>query len=242
MKSIDVDVIESEWTTLKVNDLEMDLFISKPKLAKIVPALIILQEAFGVNGHIQEVTKRFAREGYYTVAPDLFHCSAGARFLASYENLESAMPHLKAMTLESLTADLKAVFHFLQGLNEVNSALIGSVGFCMGGRASFFTNSILPLKAAISFYGGNIVPDLLSLAAKQHAPLLLFWGGQDTYIPKVDRRKLNDVLHQAGKNFVEVEFSQTNHGFFCDERKSFNSQAAMQSWQLTLAFLKSHLS
>jgi len=237
-----INAVESEWTTLKVNDLKMDLFVCKPKSTKAMPALIILQEAFGVNGHIQEVTKRFAGEGYYTVAPDLFHRSAGARFLASYDNLESAMPHMKALTLEGLTKDLQSVFYFLQDLNEVNPELIGSVGFCMGGRVSFFTNSILPLKAAISFYGGSIVPDLLPLAAKQNAPLLLFWGGQDTYISKNDRQKLNEALHQADKNFVEVEFSQANHGFFCNERKSFNSQAAIQSWQLTLAFLKSHLS
>lgn len=232
-----ISEIKSEWVTLKVDEYKMELFVSKPKVSK-APAIIVLQEAFGVNAHIQTLTKRFALEGYYAVAPALFHRSAGPKFEAAYENFEVVMPHYNAVTPEGLKADLYAILQHLQALSEVNSQLIASVGFCMGGKVSFFANSVLPLKAAVSFYGGGIVPDLLPLADRQNAPLLLFWGGQDGHATKAERQELNESLHKADKNFVEVEFSKAHHGFFNEERKGYHEQAAAESWSLTLAFLK----
>jgi carboxymethylenebutenolidase len=111
----------------------------------------------------------------------------------------------------------------------------------MGGRAAFVANAVLPLQAAVSFYGGGIAPGLLPRAAQQHGPLLLIWGGLDALIDLSQRRAVGDALRAAGKTFVELEYSDADHGFFCDQRASYHATAAAEAWVLVLKFLRNRL-
>jgi carboxymethylenebutenolidase len=103
----------------------------------------------------------------------------------------------------------------------------------------------LPLACAVSYYGGGIAPNpsnrgLLMRAAELRCPILLFWGGKDKHIPAEQRRAVNDALTAVGKNFVDVEISEADHGFFCDARSAYNPTAATLAWTLTLAFLRTN--
>lgn len=232
--------IKSEWVTLSVEDgTQMQVFVAKPMETTQAPALIVLQEAYGVNSHIQHITQRFSEAGFFAVAPELFHRTAGDHFEVSYDNPDLAMSHMNALEEETLQADLRAVDKFCRTHPQARRDWLASVGFCMGGRVSFIANATLKLQAAVSFYGGRISPQYLTLAAKQHGPLLLIWGGLDKHIGFENQRMINDALHKANKNFVDIEFSQADHGFFCDNRKSYHPIAAKQAWALTLAFLNS---
>ncbi|HSB97623.1 MAG TPA: dienelactone hydrolase family protein [Spongiibacteraceae bacterium] len=234
--------IESGYVLVKVDDqTEMALFFARPGRGTQAPALIVLQEAFGVNDHIREVTERCARAGYLAVAPELFHRTAERGFAGSYDNFSSVMQHFQAVTEESLAADLRATLSWLQRDSQCDAARIGAIGFCMGGRAAFFANAILPLRAAAAFYGGGIAPTYLPHAAHQHGPLLLIWGGLDQHIDLQQRHAVADALRAADKNFVEVEYSDADHGFFCDARPSYNAFAASESWALTLAFFSNRM-
>ena len=128
------------------------------------------------------------------------------------------MPHAQALTPEGLIAHARAAFDWLQKNPRVLPNAIATLGFCMGGRASFVANSAIPFKAAISFYGGGIVPALLPRAAQQHGPVLFFWGGLDPLIPQDQARAGLDSMKAAKKPFMSVEFSDAGHGFFCDAR------------------------
>ena len=108
----------------------------------------------------------------------------------------------------------------------------------MGGRISFLANASLPLRAAASYYGGGIAPALLDRAANLHAPMLFFWGGLDKHIPAEQRNAVIDAVRSAGKSYANVEFSDADHGFNCDERASYQPRAARQAWALLLEFLK----
>jgi carboxymethylenebutenolidase len=110
----------------------------------------------------------------------------------------------------------------------------------MGGRASYFADSIVPLRCAISFYGGGIASNL-GRAAQLHAPMLFFWGGRDKNITPEQTVSVDAALREAGKQFVHVEFSDAGHGFFCDRRKSYNKDAAAQAWSLLQEFLRANL-
>ncbi len=195
----------------------MEAFVARPGDDATHPAVIVLQEAFGVNSHIRRVAERFAREGYVTVAPELYHRTAQC-FTASYTDFASAMPHMRALTDEGLAADLRATFGWLTSNDFVRTDAIASVGFCLGGRVSFLACATLPLKAAVSFYGAGIAPTatspgLLRYCPNLHAPLLTFWGGKDQHIPSDQRRALADALLAAGKRFAYVAFSDADHGF-----------------------------
>jgi len=233
--------LKQEKITLKVSDgTEMQVYVSQ--LAGTTPkaGLIVSQEAYGVNSHIRYVADRFAGEGYLVLAPELFHRTAPPGFEISYSSDFSLItPHFQGTSEKGFEADIRACFQWLETVGKVQK--IGAVGYCMGGRASFIANSILPLKAAVSYYGGRIATESLARAKDQQGPLLMFWGGLDKHILPEHVKSVADALRAAGKEFVNVEFSKADHGFNCNDRAAYNATASDQAWALTLAFFKKHL-
>jgi carboxymethylenebutenolidase len=231
--------ITAEKVTLEVADgTGMDAHLAKPQGGGRRPGLLVLQEAFGVNAHIRDVAERFAREGFVALAPELFHRTAPG-FDGPYDDFPSAMKELQALTTEGLIADLTAAHAWLSERGGVAPGDASAIGFCMGGRAAFLAASVLPLKAAVSFYGAGIVPGLLDRAPKLTAPILLVWGGLDKHIPPEQIASVTGALRAAGKSFVNAEFSDADHGFFNDDKPVFHAAAAAQAWALALQFLKS---
>ncbi|MGI4728394.1 MAG: dienelactone hydrolase family protein [Janthinobacterium lividum] len=226
------------FVQLQVSDgTTMQAYTSIPTQGKSpFPGLILFQEAFGVNHHIRKLADRFADEGYLVIAPELFHRSGPAGITIDYTDFQSAMPHFQAITAEGLEADIRAAWNWLESNSQVKTGQIVATGYCLGGRVSFLANTILPFKAAASYYGGGIAPDLIKRATSINAPHLFFWGGKDQHIPKEQIDMIKIELTNAGKDFVNVEMSAADHGFFCDERTSFNADAATLAWGLTLEF------
>jgi carboxymethylenebutenolidase len=203
--------------------------------------VIVLQEIWGVNAHIQDVCNRFARLGYTAIAPDLFHRSAGPRFAVPYAET-TGRDHAGKLTPDGVRADLSAVHARLTEILSSHEDVIriAACGFCMGGRLAWNANALLPLSCAVSFYGGGIHGQL-DLAEKQNGPLLLFWGGKDGFITKEHRRATADALEAAGKRFTEVNVGHADHGFFCDQRPMYDREAASEAWGLVTAFFASNL-
>lgn len=228
-----------ENVMLAVDDgTQMAASVARPKDAKRLPGMIVLQEAYGVNSHIRDVTERLAAEGYVAIAPELFHRTAPG-FQGDYTNFPAVMPHMRAVTPATAEADLRAALAWLQAAPFVERDRIYSVGFCMGGRISYLANAALPLRAAASFYGGGIAPDLLDRASALHGPMLLIWGGLDKHIGPEQRGAVVEALVRNKKTWVNLEFSDADHGFFCNERAAWQPRAARQSWALLLEFLRS---
>ena len=229
--------------TLPVGDgTEARASVSRPPPGGLAPGLILFQEAFGVNDHIRDVAGRFAREGFVVVAPEMFHRTAPEGFTAPYDNFDLVRPHLSALTPAGIEADASAAHGFLRQDPGVDPDRIAAIGYCMGGRCAFLANASLPLRAAISYYGGGIVPALLDRAPRLHGPHLFFWGGKDLHITPAHRAALAEALHEARRPFVNVEMSEAEHGFFCDQRKAYHADSAAESWALTREFLKRNLS
>jgi carboxymethylenebutenolidase len=235
--------ISGAYVQLSVNDgTTMRAWVARPKEEGAHPGLLVFQEAFGVNAHIRDIAGRFAREGFVAVAPELFH-RTGAGFEGRYDDFPSAMPHMKALSDASMAADLRAAHDWVRGVIGPTIPIF-AIGYCMGGRAAFLAALTLPLAGTISYYGGGIAPNatnpgLLGRASGLQAPLLFFWGGRDKHIPPEQVRAVGDALRTAGKNFVNVEISNADHGFFCDARASYSPASAALAWPLTLAFLRS---
>jgi carboxymethylenebutenolidase len=234
--------ISHEWVTLGAGDgTELDAYVASPVGGEAKHAgVIVLQEIWGVNAHIRDVTDRFARLGYLAVAPDVFHRTA-PRFEAAYDQT-TGLEHAKKMTREGATADTHAVYEWMREKLSASTddPRVGACGFCLGGRLSFVANAQLPLACAVSFYGGGIAQNL-ELAPAQHGPLLMFWGGKDNHITKDHRRATADALEAAQKRFTEVNVGHAQHGFFCDQRPSYDSEAAREAWGLVTNFFASNL-
>jgi carboxymethylenebutenolidase len=173
------------------------------------------------------------------IAPELFHRTAPPGFEGSYTDFPALMPHYQAVTTETAEADIRSAYEWLRSNTQVKASEISSVGFCMGGRISFIANSVVALRAAVSFYGGGIAPGLLDRASKLQAPSLFIWGGLDKHITPEHRRTVTQALSTQKKIYVTAEFSRADHGFFCDERAAYEPHSARQAWALTLEFLRS---
>jgi carboxymethylenebutenolidase len=232
--------IQTNYIQLTIADgSSMLAYTASPEnMTAKTPAILVFQEAFGVNGHIRKVTERFAAEGYLAIAPELFHRTAPEKTEISYTDFPSAMPHMQALTAEGLTADAQAVYQWLTG-QPVNRQSIFSVGYCLGGRVSFLANAVLPLKAAVSYYGGGL-DQLAGQATQLHGRHLFYWGGKDQHIKPENINTIIQAVEDAGKDYVNVKFSYADHGFNCDERASYNETASKEAWALTLAFLKNN--
>ncbi len=240
--------ITTETVTLSASDgTTLPAYVAKPASDGPHPAILVFQEAFGVNAHIRDVTERFARAGYTAIAPALYH-RTDAQFEGSYTDIGPAMSHLSALTDAGQTADVQAAYDWLISPGGGAATAVASTGYCMGGRTSFLADTLLPLRASVSYYGGGIAPSegspfpgLLDQAAALHAPILLFWGGKDEHIGIDGPRAVEDALQAAQKPYTQVIFSEADHGFFCDVRASYNPKAARQAWALTLDFLATYV-
>ena len=227
----------SEWIDLSVDDgTTMRAWVARPQGPSPSRGLLVFQEAFGVNAHIRDVASRFAEAGFVAIAPELFHRTAPG-FDCRYDEFPKAMEQLQKLTVEGLDADVRAAFGWLDRAGV--AANTAAVGYCVGGRVSFVANSAVPLKAAVSYYGGHI-PPLIGRAPRLSGPMLFFWGGLDHHIPEEQRHAVITGVGDAGKTFVNVLFSSADHGFFCDARASYHPQAAAQAWSLTQAFLDTY--
>jgi carboxymethylenebutenolidase len=232
--------ITSKHVELKVDDgTTMLAWLAQPAGDKPKRGILVFPEIFGVNTHIRDVTNRFAARGFSALSPELFHRTAPPKWECSYTDFATAMPHMQAVKEDSLESDVKASHAWLKNNTDAGDN-IACVGYCMGGRTSFLANSAVPLKAAISYYGGNM-PGYLHRTGKLSAPMLLLWGELDGHIPAEQRNQVTKAMREAQKEYVDVVFSYADHGFFCDERKSYQAEAARLSWDLVHSFLNARM-
>lgn len=233
---------KTEIVTLTTADNNsMQAYVAFPEGGGTFPGLMLFQEAFGVNGHIESLCDFFASKGYITIAPELYHRTADSGFTVGYDEIEAVALHRAAMTYETIADDIKTTYEWLVEHEAVDSKRVASIGYCMGGRVSYFASMVVPVSASISYYGGGIANDLLDRTGEVAAPVLFFWGGKDVHIPRADRTKLLESLDQYDKKYINVELSDAGHGFACDERQSYNQDATHYAQELTLSFLKTNL-
>lgn len=233
--------MRGEWITLDVDDgTSMRAWVARPEDAAERCGIFVLQDAFGVGEHIQDVAGRFAAEAFTAVAPELFHRTAPG-FDSSPDRMQEAMQQIQALTLDGQAADLRACYAWLSAQPEVDADRVAAVGFCMGGRAAFLANSEVPLAASVSYYGGGIAETLLDRVPRLSGPQLLFWAGKDQRILPEHVRAVEDALRTEDKRYASVVFSQAQHSFFNEHAGRYDPDAATQSWALALAFLRSYV-
>jgi len=235
--------METRTITLETDDGPMDVYEAVPPPGTANgAAVIVLQEAFGVNDHIEDVVRRFAAAGYHAAAPHLFHRAGGGT--APYDDFSKVVPLFEGLTDAGILTDVDAVrAHLPQGDER-----IGVVGFCMGGRASFLVAVERWLGAAVGFYGGGIVtarrpafPALAPRAYVMQTPWLGLFGDLDESIPVDDVEALRAALLEAPVDTDVVRYASAGHGFHCDARASFDADAAADAWQRTLGWFDRYL-
>jgi carboxymethylenebutenolidase len=217
----------------------MPAYLARPVGDGPHAAILVIQEAFGLNEHIKDVARRIAGEGYVALAPDLFY-RGGAGRTAGYDQLPKALELMGALKDDEIVADVAKAIDHLERQPDVRKGRIGITGFCMGGRVSFLAAAALPdrIAAAVPFYGGGIPVDR---TATVKAPMIAFFGEDDPFIPLDQVEKLRTEAKRLGKPIEIVLYPKAPHGFFCNERDSYRPEAAADAWQRTKAFFAKHL-
>jgi carboxymethylenebutenolidase len=206
--------------------------------------VVVLQEAFGVTPHIEDVTRRFAREGWQAVAPALFHREGSPVF--DHDDLQRALAATQTLTAGGLATDLgAAIDHF--AASGIPAARAVVVGFCMGGSVAFYAATLRPLGAAVTFYGGGVaqgrfgLPALIDLARSLATPWLGLFGDEDQSIPVADVERLREAVEGASVEAEIVRYADADHAFHNDERPSgYRPDAARDGWRRAIGWIERH--
>lgn len=224
-----------QFTDLRSSDgFVFPAYVAQPA-GKPKAAVVVLQEIFGVNSHIRSVADGYAAEGYLAVAPSTFHRVKPGVDLGYTEDDMKAGAALKA-AVEGLPApgvmpDIQAAIDYASQAGKV-----GAVGYCWGGLLTWRSACLLSgLSAASPYYGGGMTTPA-EIARKPKVPVMAHFGEQDHWIT-LDSVEAFKRAHPE----VEVHLYPANHGFNCDQRGSYNAEAAKLARQRTLAFFAKHL-
>jgi len=232
----------TDWLSLPTSDGPMRAFVATPH-SGLHRAVVVLQEAFGVNANIRDVCVRFAERGWLAIAPDLFHRTGVGEL--PYDRHARAVGLVGEIGPDAILMDVRAV---LDHLRKLGFALdrCAIVGFCFGGRAAVTAaTDVAGLGAAVAFYGPGVAAGphaVIDRAARITAPLLLHVGEDDPTIPKEHVQATKQALEAAGVRFQQYVYPQAGHAFACDARPNmFRAEPAGLAWQRTLAFLDEHV-
>lgn len=220
-------------TEVKRDGQRVGAYLAMPTGAGPFPAVVVIQEWWGLNDHIKDVAERYAREGYVGLAPDLYHGKVA-------DDPDEAAKLMGALNREEAVKDLLAAVGRLKGMKEVHADRIGVTGFCMGGSYAL----LLPcrtrdIRAAAPYYGE--VPDEATLK-NLACPILYIYGDADFWITTDEVKRLEATLRTLGKPGEVKIYRGAPHAFFNDTRKDVYRQAeAQDAWRRTLEFFARHL-
>lgn len=200
------------------------------------PAVVVIQEWWGLVPHIEDLVERFAREGFVALAPDLYHGK-------STTSPDDAGKLLMELDVERAAREIAGAGEYLLQRPECSSQKYAVIGFCMGGALAQYaaTQNPATVGAAASFYGGfkRTNPDW----EKLEAPILLVYGENDKGVPADLGHELHQKLVALGKRAEIVVYPGADHAFFNDSRPAvYNPAASADAWARTITLFREELS
>ena len=221
----------SEHVKLQASDgHELDAYVAHPE-GEPIAGLVVVQEIFGVNPHIRSVADGYAKDGFLAVAPALFdRYQRGLELGYEGADMQKAMSLIPGLNLDHALKDTAAA---IEHARRQAGKKVGVIGYCFGGTIAWLAAARPGVDAAVGYYGGQIAK-----FADEHpkAPIMLHFGKLDQHIPK---QSIDAV--QAAHPQVPVFWYDAGHGFNCNDRASYNAEAAKLARERSLEFLKKHL-
>jgi len=230
---------------VKVDGQDVPVYASQPEGKTGLPVVLVISEIFGVHEHIADMARRFAKQGYLALAPDLFVRQGDATKVASIPEL---MKNIVGKTPDAqVMSDLDAIVAWA-GQNGGDTARLGITGFCWGGRVTWLYAAHNPaVKAGVAWYGRlvgestAITPQHpVDIAPSLTVPVLGLYGGKDTGIPQESIEKMKAALAKGASKSEFVVYPDSGHAFNADYRPSYVAADAKDGYARCLAWFKAH--
>lgn len=225
-------VVRSEEIDLKINGSGAYAFVIQPDDDARHPGLVLIQEWWGIEAHIQDLAQKFAEEGFVVAVPDLFHGK-----IATEPGDAQRMAMMLQQNVDRAAKEIIGALDTVKAMPNVEPKKLGLIGFCMGGFLAYTVASRYPdLAAVVAFYGAGYDPTPEEVA-RVNAPVLAFYGSQDQSVPAEQRQKIERMYKDAGKD-ITVKVYNAGHAFINPTHGAGNEEAASQAWPLAVSFLK----
>lgn len=240
-----------DLTYASADGTQINGYLARPSAPGPHPAMIVIQEAGGLNDHIRDVCNRFANIGYVALGVDLYTREGGP---PPAGDMQAILGRLFAMSDATILGDLEGAADYLRSREDVGEKL-GCIGFCMGGRLTLlFACSSAKLDAAVDCWGGFIdtadgqerttetrPSPPLELASQAHCPLYAAVGAEDHNPSPEMAERLREQLARSGQETVVEVYDGAAHAFFADYRPTYRPEPAAKLWQQIVPFLAKHL-
>ncbi len=226
--------ITTETLDYATNGSNASGFLARPPGSGPFPAVIAVQEWWGLNDNIKDIAGRFANEGFVAFAPDLYHGNVASE-------PDEAQKLMMQLDMQRASQELVKAAEYLSRQPHVSGRGIGSTGFCMGGGLALTLATDSPLiKAAVPFYGVN--PQPIDKLRDLQGPVLAIYAEHDDFASAAIRKELQSAMEGFGKQLEVQVYPGTEHAFFNDTRREvYRETAATDAWNRALALFRSEL-
>jgi carboxymethylenebutenolidase len=231
---------------IPVADGEIPAYRAMPATGQNFPIVLVIQEIFGVHEHIQDVCRRFAKQGYLAIAPELFARQGDVSQMEDIQEIISEV--VSKVPDEQVMSDLDATVAWAQNSSNGNPDKLGITGFCWGGRIVWLYSAHNPqVTAGVAWYGrlvGESTPltpqHPIDIAEELTVPILGLYGGDDDLIPNDTVEQMRDRLASGNSNSEIILYPDTPHGFYADYRPTYRPEAAADAWNRLLTWFEQY--
>ena len=243
----DTDGLVAGDQQVSVGGVNVPVYEARPATGKDHPIILVISEIWGVHEYIKDCTRRFAKAGFYAVAPELFVREGG---VAQIPNVQDALKIVLAQKREQTLGDLKASVDWAKTRPNVKADRVGVTGWCWGGSTTMQVAGTNPdVKAAVAWYGPPSRPYQgasgpvtgFDLAKDVKVPFLGLFGETDQNPKAEDATKFGEMVRAHNPNVEIVVYPGAGHGFHADYRPSYNKAAADDAWNRCVGWFNKNL-
>jgi carboxymethylenebutenolidase len=239
------DGLSAGEVKIPVGDQTIPAYRAMPAKGGPFPVALVVQEIFGVHEHIKDICRRFAKLGYFAIAPELY---ARQGDVSKLKTIDEIRPIVAKVPDAQVMSDLDACVEYATETGKGDVTRLGITGFCWGGRIVWlYAAHSKQVKAGVAWYGrlvgeaSELMPKHpVDVAADLNAPVLGLYAGKDQGIPLDTVEKMREALKKSKVPAEIVVYPNAQHGFHADYRPSFNEADAKDGWMKLQAWFKQH--
>ena len=241
--------IQTVTVDIQSQGLLVPAYVAHPTVPAGCPTVVVIQEVFGVNVHIREVTERIAGQGYIAIAPHIYHRQVPV-FEVGYDEAALALgrQYKNGTRADELLSDIQGAIDYVQQHFDSLPIKVGCIGFCFGGHVAYLAATLPTVQATASFYGAGICQftpgggaPTLTRTSDIQGTVYAFFGMQDPLITTAEVDELEATLRKHRIDHCVYRYPHATHGFFCDCRASYDAAAAQDAWTQVMSLFEAKL-